>query len=425
MEPIRALSQIEQAFTISNEAYPLSVVCVLKLEKTPLPEVVESALEALQTRHILLRAGISQKGSQYTFVALNPVRTIPFFQEERITANHWELVTTSALNTHFEMAGPLMKCWCVSARPMEKCELIVAFHHSIIDGHAARLLLHELLSLIGEVPLPDLSAESPPGVAMLPPAFRGRRLVAKLLPFSLREMIAEFTYRIKGQSSPIPPSAENAIITLKLPADMSRRVMYQAGRKGLELNSILSAAIVSATWKNRYPDSRSGKARIIGFVDLRRMIYPEPLDHELGCHISMLRFSVAMKQTSTIWEIAGEIRRKIFAARRRGDVMIMAYLSKALIRFALRMKNMRLGTSALSFIGKLDLEQRYGAYPLEDVKAFITNNQFGPEFSGFGKIMFGRIELDFTYLSSEMTKEEAEALVAAIRDTLESVAEMS
>lgn len=423
MERIRPLSQIEQAFTLSNETYPLSVVCVLKLEKTPLPEVVKSALAALQTRHVLLRAGISQKGNQYTFVALHPVHAIPFFQEERITPDHWEVVTTIALNTQFEIAGPLMKCWSVSTRQIDQCELIVAFHHSIIDGHAARLLLHELLSLIGEVPLPDISTESP-RVAMLPPAFRGRRLAAKLLPFSLREMIAEFEYRIQGQRSPIPPSAENAIITLKLPADISRRIMYQAGRKGLELNSILSAAIVSATWKKRYPDSRNGKARIIGFVDLRRMIQPEPLDHELGCHISMLRMSIAMEQTSTVWEIAGEIRRKIFAARRRGDVMIMAYISKALIRFALRMKNMRLGTSALSFIGKLDLERQYGAYPLEDVKAFITNNQFGPEFSGFGKMMFGRIELDFTYLSSEMTKEEAEALVAAIRDTLENVAEM-
>ena len=82
---------------------------------------------------------------------------------------------------------------------------------------------------------------------------------------------------------------------------------------------------------------------------------------------------------------------------------------------------MRLGISALSFMGKLELDRHYGSIELRDVSTYITNNRFGPQFSAFGKILHGSIGLDFTYLPAEMSATHAAQLVQEVRQTLEEI----
>ncbi|MCB0841522.1 MAG: hypothetical protein KDD99_32855, partial [Bacteroidetes bacterium] len=65
-----------------------------------------------------------------------------------------------------------------------------------------------------------------------------------------------------------------------------------------------------------------------------------------------------------------------------------------------------------------------GSVELNDVNAFITNNQFGPELSAFGKIFRGQLGLDFTYLSSELEDAKAREIVMNIQETLEKIANL-
>jgi hypothetical protein len=91
----------------------------------------------------------------------------------------------------------------------------------------------------------------------------------------------------------------------------------------------------------------------------------------------------------------------------------------------LKLRNMRLGVTALSFIGKLDLEPKYGSIQLHNVNAFISNNPLGPEFSAFGKILFGSIGLDFNYLTAEMDALQAEGILQKTKESLENIANNS
>lgn len=315
-----------------------------------------------------------------------------------------------------------MKCWHIQASGVGASELIICFHHAIIDGAAARLILHEILSLAGGL-VPDPADQ----LQVLPefpvPYRRGNGLWKKLLGFFARQFKDEWGYRSRGLANPIPRHSRNELISLQLDAETSRKLSLKTGRAGLTLNSVLLAAIAAAVIRHRYPKAAGKQARVLSFADLRAALEPAVPRHAMGCYVSMLRLNVAIHEREDLWTLARRIRKAMFQASRRGEVFLMSMMSKQLVKLAFTLKNSRLGISAISFIGKLDLQPEYGPIKLKRVRAFITNNQYGPELSAFGKILFGKISLDFTYLSAETDTAQAEAMIAEIRQMLEKLAE--
>ncbi|PHN07752.1 condensation domain-containing protein [Flavilitoribacter nigricans] len=419
---VRKLNDMEAAFTWSNARLPLCVVCVLHLENAPGTDEWADALQQLQERHPLLRCGIVESGSRSYFETLDPVPPISFTTVDRQHAESWQPTATDAVNTSFDAGGPLMRCWLVNRPGEQESELIICFHHAIIDGASARLILHEILSLAGGVSLPE------PEVPVEPPRFpapyrRGTGLLKKMLHFAAFQLKDEWRYRSGGLANPVPKNSKNAIISLRLEADVSRRLSVKAGRAGQSLNTILLAAIAAAVIRQRYGSDAGKLARVLSFADLRTALEPSVSRQQMGCYISMLRLSVPLTDEPDIWQLAREIRRAMFQASRRGDVFLMSMMSKRLVQLAFTLKNSRLGIGAISFIGKLDLQESYGPVNLRHVRAFITNNQYGPELSAFGKVLFGSISLDFTYLTAETTHEKAAEMVEEIRQQLVKLAE--
>jgi hypothetical protein len=418
---IRKLSPIEQAFTHSNESIPLSVACVLHLSHAPDAAELEQALQRLQARHPLLRAEIAKEGGGFVFKKRDAPPPIACAIAERNDDDSWAAAAETALNTYFDKGGPLMRCWLLRDPKTGLGELIVNFHHAIIDGVSARLLLHELLSLLGGAELPPAPPEAP---HIFPPAFRKWRLAKRLLAFLPLQMKEEWRYIKTAPPSPIPAHSENAVLSFRLSPETSRKLSLNAGRMGLSLNSLLLAAITRATLRHKHMGQDFQQARVISFADLRDAVLPPVSNRELGCYVSMLRMSVPVSQEQTTPQLAGHIQKALFRAGRRGEVFLMSWLSPWLMKMALGLKNQRLSISALSFLGKLDLEPQYGPVQLLDVKAFITNNRFGPEFSAFAKILFGSIGLDFTCLTAETDIAQARLIVEDVRENLEKLANL-
>jgi len=420
--PIRPLNAIEQAFTISNEAHPLCVVCVLHLSSGPDAAVLTNALEQLQSRHQLLQAGIVKMKGRYFFHRLSPARPIPLQMIRRLDADTWRTAAEDLLNTQFDTSGPLMKCSYLPDSGDGNSELLLCFHHAIIDGTSARLILHELLSLSGGVSLHEPTPS--PGLRKFPPAYRNMGFARLLFGFMGRQLEGNVRYKIAGMTSAIPVHSKNAILSFRLSPEISRKLSVRAGREGLSMNSVLLAALTNAVIRHKHGGKAMRLARVVSFAELRGAVIPPVSDQELGCYISMLRFEVPISQTQSISELAAYIRKALFRAGRRGEIFIMFKIARYLIRMVLRLRNQRLGISALSYIEKLDLDPQYGSIRLHNVMAFITNNRFGPGLSSFGKILFGSIGLDITYLTSETDASEAEQMMDEVRETLERFANM-
>ena len=336
--------------------------------------------------------------------------------------SHWEDVVEGELNTRYDASGPLVRLTHVVG-DSDECELILVLHHAIMDGVSARLLLHEMLHLVNDRPLPPpLDQTLQVAEHAFPPAYRGRRLVLKLVRFMARQTWNELVFGLSGIRTPASASPHNRVLHLNLPADVSRRISLRIGREGLTLNGAISAALLTAVRRTLHPNSRRSLMRALSFADLRPGLHPVPEESVLGCMISMLRVTVTIEPNDDLLEVAQRLRREMFAAGRTGDPYFFALVAGRLTRLALRFRVGRIANSAVSFLGKLNLEPSYGGMELIDVHAFITNNVVGPELSGFAKVLFGRIELDLTYLSSEVSESTARELLSAIEVSLRKLA---
>ena len=301
-------------------------------------------------------------------------------------------------------------------------ELIIAFHHALIDAASARLLLHELLCLLGELPL-----SSPAALAKsrFPIAYRGLRLIRNLMPMMRRQMKEMRQYKKYGLSAPIPSSPITATLSFQFSKETSQGLIRKIARLRLSLNSVILAAIAMTTSKRLYEVKEEKRIRLITFAALRSKLLPPLENEELGCYTSMLRLNVPFHPDQSLPELAKEIQSATIQASKRGELFLMAFLSKYLVKLTMKTKKERLGIAALSFIGKLELASTYGNLELKQLETYISNNPLGPQFSAFGKILFGQIGLDFIYLSAEIKKEEAETIVNEIKQLMESLLENS
>lgn len=418
MTYIRSLNTIEEAFSISNTVHPLYVVCVLHLDRTPNLNELQKAFTKLQQRHLLLQATLREQNGEWQFHQVEKLEGIDIEKLNRNTSKDWQQAAENGLNTPFTNTSLLMRCIYLADlnEASSKSELLLVFHHSIIDGHGARLLLHELLCLLGQVSLPAAPSkdiEAP----QFPSHFSGWQMKKKLLPFVANQMKAEMAYLRKGVKQEMPVKSKNRILSLRFNGRQSRQIMVAAGRKNLSLNSLLSATMLQAVRQEVYPDKR-GLMRSISFASLRESMNRPIADDELGCHISMIRFNVPIEGEGDIWKTARFLQQQMYQAGKNGDLYLNAHLSKHLMKMMLRQNFMRLSNTALSYIGPLNLHPQYGDLTLLDVHAFITNNRLGPTFSGFGKILFGQIGLDCNYLESELSHDAAQKIIKNIEQII-------
>ena len=408
----RPLTAIEQAFALSNRHYPLGIVVVLHLRNGPDRERVATSLRELQLRYEWLRASIVKESTGFCFVETDPPRSISLESVERTDRSHWQREAEVWLNQSFPEEGPALRARYLTTKDEAEGELLLAFHHSFVDSVVLRLLLDDLLNLLGELPLS--SAPNPVPAGRLSPLRPGWKLAS----FLARQLADEWRFARQGRIRPIPGDSRNELIDLVLPLDESRRLQLAVGRKGLTLHAVLQAVILLALIRRRQIPQQGGLFRSIAFADLRPQLDPPPPPASFGCYISMLRLTLPIGPGDRLDKVARELLRRLYRSGKRGELQLFAALSKPLIQMALRLQKTRLGHTALSFMGPLDLHSRYGRVELREVSAYITNNRLGPEFSGFGKLLSGRLGLHFTYLAEETSREEAADLVADIRRQL-------
>lgn len=419
MSVIRQLNPVEKAFAIMHPHHPFCVVAVLVIEDQThgiSRDMIQFALDRLQAHHSLLRARIQAKNGHFTFEEVKESRPISLRWAEPNPAAARQEIARSAMYTDFQ-EGPLMQALVLPTvdDPIHKADLVLVFHHAIMDSLSASGILQFLLSTIGKE---KLASPSKPG--NMPVDFSSYYRLNNKLGFIGPELLNELRYPFQGIKGPKITSGQSGILSTRLSLEVSRKLSLQAGRRNLSLNSVIGAATMLVVLKHRHPDSTKKLARYISFANLRSRLQPVFPQDELGCLISMMRFTMSLPSDSTLWSLAEKMHQQIIKAARNREHFVAADMAPTLVKTALALKAFRLSNTALSFMGKLNLASEYGHLQLHDVRVYISNNPFGPELGVFGKILFGRIGLDITYLLEEMTKQEAQQILTEIVSLLES-----
>jgi hypothetical protein len=84
----------------------------------------------------------------------------------------------------------------------------------------------------------------------------------------------------------------------------------------------------------------------------------------------------------------------------------------------LQIKRFRVGGSAMSYIGPLDLPLEFGQYRLDGFNAYISNNLIGPILTAQSRLFRERLWVDGLFMNQDMTREKAQELFGMVRERL-------
>lgn len=408
---MRKLSRIEQALTLTHKVYPLTAVCVLRLANSPVPEAVRHALQQLQQAHALLNASIVPQGDGFCFEPIGTDTNVPMQSIDRHNGQQWLSLAQQEVNRGFsDSKGPLWKAIYLSnGQQGEDTELLLCFHHAIVDNDAILGLANALLQYLGSGVSIKPCADGPLMESILPAAVKGPSLVLRLAAFMARQVGGEIAYKRVARQNPdlpVPAGSENHLLSANFGHELTDTVIRTSRSQRVSINSLIGAAMLMAVQELRY-QGRDKRMRIIMFAALRRSLSSPVSPEQLGCYISMMRFTLSLHKGQQLLALARLMDVEVSSALKRNDPFLFNRMSKMMIRQTIRKQDQRLGHAALSYAGPVKLQEQYGSISVRDIHGYITNNKLGAEFTAFGKLFRGELGLDINFLSAEMTREQA------------------
>ncbi len=420
--PSRKLEGLEHAMRITDDATPFNVVAVLRLEGQLPPSALRAALDALQRRHRLLRSRIVPEGKGYAF-HFDVKSPIPLDTGDRPPGDSWIATAENELHRPFALAeGPLMRCrYLVDATG---ADLIVTLHHTILDATSAVHLFGELLArCAGRVPpeAGDVTREGQrPAPELYPDAYRGFGFARAAAAFMGRQMADEMKFRWLSRGvrkAPIAKTGHCRLLPVRFSAPLTTALVRASRRQRITLNAMLGAAMMSAVQRRLYPSPRVPLRHII-FADLRSRLRESVPDAMLGCFLTMFRFTVVVERDGDFWTLARDIQESTLRAARSGERYLAYSMSPGMMKMIFRMKAFRMGATALSYSGPVDLPTD-GGFKVAGLHAFATNMTLGPEYSALVRLFRGELWWDILYLDSDMDADGARAIAHEMQTILE------
>ena len=420
----RWLGAFESALTLSDAYAPLNVVAVLRLESGPPAEVLDDGLDALRRRHPALRVRIAREGRRYVFeprrVPEIPLRVVP-----RQGDSDWVTEAEAELNERLDASrGPLLRCTYLASDGGGACEILLTFHHAVIDAASAVSLCRELLSVCGDLEAvrPPDDADGvwlPPAESSFPPAFRGWRRRWRVGRFMMRMLKEEVVDRWQARGrwhAPVAGKTRNRILSFELSEGDTRALARRARRRRLTLHSVFDAAILLAVARRLYP-GESLPLRHLVFANLRPYLVPPVADEDLGACFAMLRLTTFLGPHRALWELAAEINARVHEASKSGAKYLCHLTSIAAMRFLLRRGTSRMAATAISYTGPVRFEVET-PYRLRGLHAFVSNFRLGPEYTAQIRLHERTLCWDILYLEPELDPSAARQLADDIQALL-------
>ena len=271
------------------------------------PEPFRAALGLLQARHPRLRTRLKRKGkSRYFFEELSSPPPIPVdflaLGEDR---EYWQYALQQLNKAPFDTEnGPLMRARVLVHPGGEACDLLMAWHHSIVDGPAVFQIVHDLLTYYekaekGETV--EVESKNFPSGALSdvhPSFFQRLRILWNSLRFSKGR-----AWNLRFESTELCPRR------LIFPEEELKRMLAQCKEKKVSLTGFLSAVGLTVLGEmSREGYGKGGGRLTFGTpVDLRMRREGLTLA-DVGCFISSFNRKYSRSQTRAgIWGFAERI----------------------------------------------------------------------------------------------------------------------
>ena len=432
----RELGIFERGQVVADQYAPFHIVGVLKLENSPLPHLLQNAFAQLQKRHPFLSVRLMHEdGRQYFATLIDPALPIKILP--RWNDDHWHQVTEAELSIQIDaLTGPPFRCTYLYNEKHQRSELILSISHFIADAASVDALLHELMTIcasLSDGTSPDQTQGRPASVLELSPApavesrfpstFNGWQLSLRIMRYALSQMTDEIIYRLCTNGKRTPPfhkpPARGHILPVQFSSDLVDPFARRARKEGLTLNSALNAALLLSVNRHLY-EGAALPMRTFSFADLRPYIEPPLPAENLGCYISMMRYTVDVHGRADFWPFARDVHKKIYNSLKFGDKFIASAMAESLLKMLVKLDSVRLCASAVNYNGAVSVQPTYGKIKVIEMHGFVSPHPFGPEMASQAQLFNDQLFWDFGYLDADMDHDTAVLIVDEIKEIMRS-----
>lgn len=365
---LRPLGTIEHYFWLSDQNCPKHFVVTAQVRGETTIAAYRSALESVQQRHPLLRAGITLDAAGLPHFTEHGPAPIPLRIVQRDGERTWEQEVARELATPFGLADiPLLRAVVVHAEDVSN--IIFSVHHSIGDGLSIAHLIGDMLA-----------------------ALSGRTLKALPISPSQEEVCSRLGIPVSGVALPgavaTPTRADRyiagsqptlAVRGLRLSVETTEKLRVRARDEKTTVHGALAAALalagrqLVAEWYER-------PIRILSPVNTRKFI---GLEFDIIPAVLFPAWAYDLSESPQFWDVARAVTRDLQTVLTPSCIASLFHGFKKLVASATvsEIATFELQACAceilVSNLGALALETSYGRLTLEGMwgPAVLVGNQ--------------------------------------------------
>jgi len=310
----RKLGLVEMWMALGHDVGGGLIVNVVYLEGILTPDIVQQALKLVQQRHPMLQVYIveSEDGLyfQSTGITEIPVKVI-YKQDE----NEAIKIAEKELHTKFIPGkNPLCRLTLLySHQHQNTCEIIIAFHHGIVDGISCMRFIDDLLFYYQEINEGE-NISQVESLEFIPS-------IETLVNYNIPSQSPRENHQLANEPPTLPPqliiehrASANERFSRMLPRMLSQEktkiLIDKCKQEKTTVHSAMCAAMLFASGKLLSIDTQVNFSYGLP-VNLRKYCEPEITDKNLGCFISALGFNQLVEPNTSFWDLARECKSQI------------------------------------------------------------------------------------------------------------------
>ncbi len=419
----RKLGLVENFFNIVHDLGGMIDVNLIRVEGSINGAILQQTLDVLQKRHPLLQVHIVKSADGVYFQSHRTTK-IPLSIIDKQDENQWLKVAQDELHQKFpNNTNPLCRVILLrSTIPGGMSEIIVTFHHAIIDGISSITFINELLSYYDKIKVEGYLSNIPI-MEFLPPV--EERLNKNLINQTKNKKTAHKSLKpqIFIETEAPPTERKTHFVTHSFSQEITLRLKQRCKQEKTTIHGALCAAMLLGTAKIAF-DNTSINLSCGSNINLRKYCQPEISPKSLGCFVSTVEEIHTLDANMSFWDLARECKSKINTSINLGIPIAFASneslknMNKDSIN---QMSNYNMGrhtTIQISNLGKLNLSNVYGDVTLKELYFATGQHWIGASLCLCVVTFHEQLYFTFLHVVPLVSSQTAQLLVDAFIDII-------
>ncbi|OLL27428.1 condensation protein [Burkholderia sp. SRS-W-2-2016] len=300
---IRPLGSTEHLFWLIDRNRSIHFTLVAEIDRVFTPSAWDAALLALQQRHPLLGARIVADGVAAPVFRRDPGARIPLRVVENAQQS-WQVEAAIELSAPFDWSNaPLLRVTVLQRA--SGSTIVLAAHHSVLDGMGAAYLLEDLLRALAGGSLTPLPV-APPLESLLRTQMDAAAVSGAPTP---APQAKAFRPAVGGRAE---------LASLALSAQLTRAIVERARSERTTVHGAVAAAVheagrrISRTWRER-------PVRTVSPIDVRATV--GGMGRANGVYITQTITVDEHPRGAPFWDAAREVKALLAPAQTHASVV--------------------------------------------------------------------------------------------------------